>query len=346
MREVLQHVLVFDESHNVFPKDQYGEHSVPSRLAREVREYGEAIIAATQQADVSESLIANSGTKIILRTDYPKDVEFASRLLQVKPEWLSRLPLGTGIVRLPTRYYQPFLFTFPEQPQKNLMVEDTAVQERYDRQGLQRLPDNVPAIAPGKGIPGVSEQEHALLADIAAQPISGITSRYERLGWHPKTGNKIKDTVIKKGLAAFEVVPTRTARIKILFLTSEGIHYLHEHGISLCESRRGGAAHEYWRAVIREILERHGYPVTEEYPVGGGRTVDLHARKGEHAIIVEVETGKSDINANIQKCAGLPGSLVFFFVTPELQRTWQEALPSSAVGISPASIDQLSRVLR
>jgi hypothetical protein len=134
-REVLQHVLIFDEGHNVFPKDQYGEHSVPSRLAREVREYGEAIIAATQQTDVSDSLIANSGTKIILRTDFPRDVEFASRLLHVDPKWLPRLPLGTGIVRSPTRYYQPFIFTFAEQPQKNVLVTDEAITERFDSLG-------------------------------------------------------------------------------------------------------------------------------------------------------------------------------------------------------------------
>ena len=115
-RERLQHVLVFDEAHNVFPREKFGEQSVPARLAREVREYGEALIAATQQADVSESLIANAGFKIILRCDYPKDVTFASQLLQVEPKWLPRLPLGTGIVRFPVRYYLPLLVTFPEQP--------------------------------------------------------------------------------------------------------------------------------------------------------------------------------------------------------------------------------------
>ncbi|HEX8170977.1 MAG TPA: DUF87 domain-containing protein [Thermoanaerobaculia bacterium] len=42
-REQLQHVLVFDEGHNVFPRERPGEVSVPARLAREVREFGEAI---------------------------------------------------------------------------------------------------------------------------------------------------------------------------------------------------------------------------------------------------------------------------------------------------------------
>jgi len=40
--EIFRHVLVFDEAHNVFPKDQFGILGLPSRLAREVREYGEA----------------------------------------------------------------------------------------------------------------------------------------------------------------------------------------------------------------------------------------------------------------------------------------------------------------
>jgi hypothetical protein len=107
-REVLRHVLVFDESQHVFPKDPFGTLSIPSRLAREIREYGEGIIAATQQADVAESLIANSGIKIILRCDYPRDVEFASRLLQIEPRWIPKIPLGYGIARLPTRYYVSF----------------------------------------------------------------------------------------------------------------------------------------------------------------------------------------------------------------------------------------------
>jgi len=130
-REVFQHALVFDESHNVFPKDQYGEVGIASRLVREVREYGESIIAATQQSDVSESLIANAGFKIILRCDYPKDVQFASRLMQLDEKWFPKLPLGSGIARLPTRYYQPFLFTFPAQSIKNHLVTDGKVRRRW-----------------------------------------------------------------------------------------------------------------------------------------------------------------------------------------------------------------------
>jgi len=41
---------------------------------------GEAIISATQQADVADSLIANSSLKLTLRCDHQKDVEFSSKL--------------------------------------------------------------------------------------------------------------------------------------------------------------------------------------------------------------------------------------------------------------------------
>ena len=288
-REVLRHVLVFDEAHNVFPREQYGELGVPSRLAREVREYGEAIIAATQQADVAESLIANSGIKIILRTDYPKDVDFASKLLQVDARWLAKLSLGTGIVRLPTRYYQPFLFTFPPQSRKNVVVSDDVVGEQYDAVVGRR-----PEVTQAGEAMVVSEKERALLRDIAEHPISGVTARYERLGWNPKTGNTIKDGIITKGLAVFEEVPTATARVKILTLTPTAEELLKQAGIEVPSWRRGGAAHEYWRETIRGILERHGYTVTDEYAVPGG-CVDLHGRKEEHEVFVEIEIGRAHV---------------------------------------------------
>src|SRR5213075_3097104 len=173
-REQLQHLLVFDEGHNVFPRERLGEVSVPARLAREVREYGEAIIAATQQADVSESLIANSGFKLILRCDYPKDVQFASQLLQIEPRWLPKLPIGTGIARLPVRFYSPILFTFSVQPIKNLAISDEEVHAQWSRTELPAA--DVPHVA---SVVALSEREEVLLRDVAVIPISPITHRYQ-----------------------------------------------------------------------------------------------------------------------------------------------------------------------
>lgn len=333
-RERLQHVLVFDEAHNVFPREKFGEQSVPARLAREVREYGEALIAATQQADVSESLIANSGFKIILRCDYPKDVTFASQLLQIEPKWLPRLTLGTGIARFPVRYYLPLLFTFPEQPIKSVVVGDGVVRKHWLASTLARLHTSAQPMTP---------REHALLTDVATTPISTITNRYERLGWNYKTGNTIKDSVISKGLATFHTVGTPTGQVKILSLTDHARGHLERQGISVTRPR-GGPTHEYWKHVIAERLRTQGYTVTLEYAIGDGKRVDLHAIAGDRTMLVEVETGRSDIIANATKCTRLAGTVWFVFtdarVRDEHATALRAILPAARL-ITTGELDEL-----
>lgn len=324
-REVLQHILVFDEGHNVFPRERPGELSVPARLAREVREYGEAIIAATQQADVSESLIANSGFKFILRCDYPKDVQFAAQLLQIEPKWLPKLPLGSGIARLPVRYYAPILFTFAEQPIKNMTVTDAEVQRRFEQHGFARSPASTADV-----VPQCHDRDLQLLRDVAEHPISMITQRYERLGWNYKTGNAIKDAVIAKGFATFDPVPTPTGQVKILSLTDRARDLLERAGVLVVRSRHGGPAHEYWKHVIGERLREQGFTVTEEYATGGGKSVDLYAVRGEQRLAVEVETGRSDIMANVTKCAALNAEVIFVF-TDAPTRSMHEAAIQAAL---------------
>lgn len=310
-RESLQHLLIFDEAHNVFPRERLGEVSIPARLAREVREYGEGIIAATQQADVSESLIANSGFKLILRCDYPKDVQFASQLLQLDARWLPRLPIGTGIARLPVRFYLPILFTFTVQPIKNLTISEEEVHDQWTKHALARIEPGVRKIE-------VSNRGEQLLRDVNEHPISTITERYERLGWHPQVGNRVKDDVIAACLAEFREVNTRRARVKLLTLTPAGLTYLSSKGVDISRARHGGPEHEWWKRVLREDFEKRGYAVTDEFSLGGGRTADLRAEKNGHVVFVEVETGRSDIPGNVAKYDGRQEELIVFFTSEEI----------------------------
>lgn len=342
-REQLQHVLVFDEGHNVFPRERPGEVSVPARLAREVREFGEAIIAATQQADVSESLIANSGFKLILRCDYPKDVTFASQLLQIDARWLPKLPIGTGIARLPVRFYSPILFTFGMQPIKNLTITDEEVQGQWSRtQPSQSAePTSVAPAAP------VNDREEALLRDVATTPISPITHRYQRLGWHVDAGNRTKDAIIKRGLARFDAVSTPRGQVKILTLTPDGVGALAARGIAVKTQRTGGAEHEFWKHDVRAALERRGYTVTEEFPLGGGKTADLRAERAGRVLFVEVETGRSDIAANIAKYND-DADLVVFFTNEDVAARYRPliALDRPATRCrTPTDLDHLKEFL-
>jgi hypothetical protein len=340
VRESLRHALVFDESHNVFPKERPGELGVPSRLAREVREYGEAIIAATQQTDVSESLIANTGIKIVFRTDFPRDVSFAAALMQVDARFLPRLALGIGLCRLPVRHYSAFVFAFREQPLKNVPVSDDDLHARFLAAGL---PAGEPTQAE-ECAPSVSEREEALLRDVAATPISPITHRYQRLGWHMETGNRTKDAIIGKGFARFDAVSTPRGQVKILTLTAAGLDVLAAHGVVPRATRSGGPEHEYWKHEVRSHLERHGFAVVDEHPLGGGKTADLRAEKNGRVIFIEVETGRSDIPANLAKYSA-NDELVVFFTSETVAERHREEVESERPGtrsVTPRELDAIA----
>jgi hypothetical protein len=336
-RERLQMVLVFDEGHNVFPKDEWGKIGVPSKLAREIREYGVGLIIGTQQPDISDSVIANSGIKIIFRTDY--HVDFASKLMGVDQRWLSKIPLGQGIARLPSRYYQPFLFAFPPQPLKNTLVTDNAVKARYDAWTTTPAPEE-----PLVGL-ALREKELALLLDVAAHPISTVTQRYHRLRWNPNTGNPVKDSIIRHGLATFSTVDIGRTHMKFLTLTEHGEAIVIEHGGTIRHHGTAGIEHEFWRARLRERCENRGYTVTDEYRLPNGKRVDLQARRSDKAFLLEVETGKSDVQDNINRAAG-HGTLIVFFTNNRARDDAKAFLPPDVLAITPDTLNTLHDALR
>ncbi len=54
----------------------------------------------------------------------------------------------------------------------------------------------------------------------------------------------------------------------------------------------------------------------ENYPLGNGKEIDIVVEKENEKIAIEIETGKSDIIANIEKCAGF--SQILCLVTKPL----------------------------
>jgi hypothetical protein len=83
--------------------------------------------------------------------------------------------------------------------------------------------------------------------------------------------------------------------------------------------------------------------VTEEYHLGNGKRVDLCARRGERVILIEVETGKSDVHENITKCAG-HGTLVVFFTNRDALEAAR--LPADVLALTPETITNLHDLLR
>jgi len=74
-------------------------------------------------------------------------------------------------------------------------------------------------------------------------------------------------------------------------------------GIRSSQSNRNGSPeHRYWVKAVAEHLKNQGYKTTEEAPVGGGKTIDILAKQNSKKIAFEIETGKSDVTANVKKC--------------------------------------------
>jgi hypothetical protein len=182
-----------------------------------------------------------------------------------------------------------------------------------------------------------------LLRDVAVTPISPITHRYQRLGWHMEVGNRTKDTIIKKALARFDAVSTPRGQVKIFTLTPAGIAVLASRGVTVQRSRSGGAEHEFWKHELRRVLERYGWLVAEEFALGGGKTADLRADRRDRVLFIEVETGRSDIAANLRKYPD-DVTLVVFFTSADVAARYRDLVLLDRPGTqccTPADINQI-----
>jgi len=140
------------------------------------------------------------------------------------------------------------------------------------------------------------------LQDLVEVWFSSTSGRNERLGLNAYLGNKLRQSLLEKGLIEVKDLATPSGRIKYWVLTDKAKEVLRQTGINPNPShRKGGPEHAYWQRRIALALRNLGYRVTEEYPIGGGRSIDLVAVKDGIRIAIEVETGKSEVVYNLRK---------------------------------------------
>jgi len=98
----------------------------------------------------------------------------------------------------------------------------------------------------------------------------------------------------------------------------------------------------YWVNKAVEHFERKGYDVTREHQIKGNGAADLLAERPGERVVVEVETGKSDIKKNLAKLAhGGFDRVVLIATGPEGVEACRRA--ASATGEqAPAMIEQLT----
>ena len=330
-RETFKHAIIIEEAHHILlrkKQEMTGEEVVTDIILREIRELGESIILIDQHPSlISMPALGNTYTTICMNLKHKADMRTIAESLLLDNEqidFLGQLEVGTAIVKLQGRFFQPFLIQIPLFPIKKGVItdediikasggysiengliraremlnevirdiRDIANREEESKRARQKDDDDEEM---------TNEKEREFLIDIGKFPVSGVTTRYARLGWSRYQGNKIQNELIKKSLLTMRPVSTMKGQIKVLVLTDKGKEAIKDIKIEKIFNKNASWEHEYWKYRIGMHFKKKGYEISYEYKIGEGKSVDVFAEKDGNKIAIEVETGKSDYIYNVKK---------------------------------------------
>lgn len=138
--------IIVDEAHNVFLKDkpQFIKESITDMVYREIREYGISLICLDQHiSKISDTVVGNSATQIAFQQTLPNDIDTVSGVMMLRDrddkKYFTMLPVGSAIVRLSERFFNPFLIHVPNVQIKNRVVSDKFITERMEQRFKNRI---------------------------------------------------------------------------------------------------------------------------------------------------------------------------------------------------------------
>jgi len=351
-REKFKHAIIIEEAHHILlrkKQEATGEEAVTDVLLREIRELGESIICLDQHPSlISKPALGNTYTTFAMNLKHRSDIAMIQDSLLLNSEqagFLGRLEIGWAVVRLQGRWFWPFLVKFPlVEFEKGAVTDARLAKDKQEKQKefsrllspfksctsiiLTKEEKSSQENGPKSGVwPVLSSdkrdnkenkekrvtlttQEEEFLKDIREHPTSSIRQRYNRLGIGVWNGNKIQKSLFDNELILSVNISVGNGGVKGLLLTEKAEKVL---GIEKSKSNRyGSPEHRYWARAVAEYLKSQGYEITEEAPVGGGKTIDVLAVKNGQKIAFEIETGKSDVPGNAKKClnAGMDRTII------------------------------------
>jgi hypothetical protein len=164
---------------------------------------------------------------------------------------------------------------------------------------------------------------------VAARPLSTTVSRYQRLNLSRRRGNAIRQSLQSAGLIDAVPIATRSGQVVLCELTDHGRAIAESQGIDPGPPSRAGLEHRYWVGRVAQQYERQGYEIAIEQHIPGDGHVDLAAARPGERLAIEVETGKSDITANLDKLRGAGFDRIILVATsPSAVGACQKALHS------------------
>jgi len=295
-REVLKHFILIEEAHHLFSKARR-EEDIADVIMREIRELGEAVLIIDQHPSrMSVSALGNLSTKFALSLSLNQDVAaIANAMLLDKSQqrYLSMLTLGQCICRS-DRFIQPLLLAIPDFPINKGLVTDQDLAKHMEAYLKNSRPE-LPPWAERGGIRGIQGKEtlsplgRIMLENVALKPVLGLVKRFKGLGLQLSHGYKVIEELVALKL------------VKALTIDGNRLYELTEEGRKATgkEARsrgRGGIEHRYYVEKIKEhYLKKEGFTFLEK------DDMDLVVETVDKKMAVQVETGKSDIQANLMK---------------------------------------------
>ncbi len=179
----------------------------------------------------------------------------------------------------------------------------------------------------------LSPEEKRLLEDIIARPLSTTVSRYHRLHLSRRRGNAVRESLSSAGIIERITIATRSGQIVLFQLTDAGrdvcLSLDIDPGPNTCESLE----HMFWVDRAVKHFEQQGYEIQREHLVKGNGAVDILATRPGEKVVVEIETGKSDIKENLTKIAHAGfDRIVLVATSPTGSEACQKAIASVTGG--------------
>ncbi|GAF95656.1 unnamed protein product, partial [marine sediment metagenome] len=119
-RESFKHAIILEEAHHILLKQKQeskGGEAITDTILREIRELGESVILIDQHPSlISIPALGNTYCTITMNLKHRSDVNIAADCMLLdneEKEYLGRLEVGYGIVKLQGRWFSPFLVKFP-----------------------------------------------------------------------------------------------------------------------------------------------------------------------------------------------------------------------------------------
>jgi hypothetical protein len=309
-REVLKHFMIIEEAHHLFLRTRQ-EEDIADVIMREIRELGEAIIIIDQHpSKMSVSALGNLSTKCALTLSLNQDVKAIANamLLDTKEQkYLSMLTLGQCVCRS-DRFAKPVLLSIADFPLKKGLVTDEDLKTHMNGY-LQNSRPQIASVAKPSNVCGIQNREtlsplgRIMLEHIAQKPILGLVKRFKELGLKVSHGYK----VIEELMCLELIRPLTIDGNRLYDLSMAGKKALSKKAVL---QGRGGLEHRYYVEKIKEhYVKAEGFTFFEK------DNIDLVVETVENKMAIQMETGKSDIHANLMRLGRYQADLKYMVTT-------------------------------